>query len=279
MGKTTSYEPICREEKYRFLPDELKALDLSDWCGEVLSGNLCHRLKIRDESRMTGPNFIPTLLTHIRFDTTTAYNLVKGGIDRTIFFQEEMNFNQALTLMKYQSNQIILPSYAITFTCPGCIEILPSDYGDLSIDLSSMREGSAYPQIEGQDIYTGALVFSDAEEYIEDYLSYVVGYEIGLTYDMISKGVYADDTIDDVSLISRQTTKFSLTEFRYINFEYLIAGIIRSSHEFRIVLMENQELTLDKRSRCFMSLADILIQTHRLPEFLLFLECPAIYHG
>lgn len=72
MSKVSVLIRTLIQEMEPYLPPELRQIPLHKWCGTILSGNICHRLKTRQESRMSGPNFLSTLLTHMKFDTSSA---------------------------------------------------------------------------------------------------------------------------------------------------------------------------------------------------------------
>lgn len=220
----TKFIDLLINEKITLIPEEMKKFKLEEWCSAITGGNILHRMHCTIERISAMINQIPTISTHLHLDSTSMYECVKGGQDFSIFYQPTLLYGQTLMAKKIQDKGKIEKQYALHLECNECTrEILgftftldidpPEKFNNgFKICFADLTDQFVEPEINMNiPIDTDKVCL---------FLSVYYGQKMGIDLETVRGAIYADESISDLNSVTHISQKYSMTEMRYVVFDY-----------------------------------------------------------
>lgn len=254
------FDELIRE-KTTDLPPEIEELDPSDWNVKVYGGNPLHRLQSLAERSTSGINSLPMSGSHVKYDTDGMTDFTKGGKDYTIFFQLCFNtLTSLLQLLKLFKCELDPVYYAI-FDCEGCT----TEISDIQLELKSPIGSMATVPMYSPPVVPTIHEPTHTLKTVNSWMSYLIGKEMGRDQDVNDQRLHLENTTDYECNPHKKSVDISLTEFRHVNYWYLVLGIMASSNRM-LSLLSNQvfDLTLSGLDKTLTTIAQALIHSGTL---------------
>lgn len=251
-------------EKIELIPESLKLLKLSSWCSTITGGHLLHRMHSSIEHDVAMINYSPNVSTYTFSDTTTIYPLVKQGSDFSIHFQMLIIYLQSIVLMMYYGGVEIPPQIALLLkcrTCTVCIDGVTVDLSKPPVYSNSMYSFEIERSVVNITVYIDPFI-------VQKYLSFTYGTIFGSNFDSIKESRYMDLTMYTGAAITYVNKDVSIADFRYVNFDVQLAGMIYQSRNLRKILEKPRIDLFHTNNRATQPFAQLLINSSRVNEFI-----------
>lgn len=93
------------------------------------------------------------------------------------------------------------------------------------------------------------------------------GEKMGVDFDMLNMAYYADEHSEGIQTLMHATSKYSLTDFRYVGFDDIIAGMIKTSTKLREYLLQPVIFLTKHNIKICNTLGYLINQANRVQEF------------
>jgi hypothetical protein len=250
------------------LPDTTyRVSDLTEWTGSIWGGNLFHRFTSDLQRNSAIINHVPNIGSQVRFCTDLMVAYSKGGEDYTIFFQLVYLYSQCRILISSLDHEEISPKYAAIIACPGCtrkIEERDLDIDGYPFDAEGNEWNAESPILQHMNFQP--IQKSDMDTANID-LSIQVGFQCGKEFENVNYSFYNDLIPSGLGMPDVSYSTMNLTEFRYVNFDYMFLGLILQSRQFRNYIEEPFSI-LSRGLRGLVTFSQFLILSDSLQKFL-----------
>ena len=212
--------------------------DPLDWCAINLGGNMIHRFRSIMEKRSGLLNHQPTVGTHIKQSTYRLVSISRNGEDYTIHFQMLLISNIARIMKIKNYDELGVSQFASILACNTCTRQFTEIVFDLSDCTNSNKETmSVIKQTDSEELLLNPEI---SPSVIITALSIYSGRIFGDCYDHQLYEYYFRNRIVEELEMTGQLMNLSINDFRYIDCDFLIIGMIQNSKRLRAMKSQNE---------------------------------------
>lgn len=218
-------------EKAHMIPELLDHENFEEWCPTNYGGNMIHRFQSIIDSVSALTNMLPTLPSHLKYDTNKLRRLTAGGVDLTIHFQLclvtfSAFFGRIKKSKMYQGHR----SFIFKINDCQCTQ----DVTELKFDIDpyvpkhTFNISATASQDQSYRFDTIPISIDDNMILLSRYLGELLGKNIEQCFhnNYLSHSLISKDNLSKPTLLS-------VNDLSFANITHLILGLITSSHHIR----------------------------------------------
>lgn len=172
--------------------------------------------------------------------------------------------------MLFSDHQKIAPQYAFVLGCKGCTQLVattPMELGTIPKVQDTVANKEMIEMLKEHNTWIGELEIDSHT--IRKFMSIQVGQMLGLDFQSMLEPFYHDESRPtDLGMVGYAMNKYNIPDFRFVQFDFMLMGMIQSSLEVRNTLLEGHAPQMIESSRAMSTLAHLLLNSDRVHEFL-----------
>ncbi|APG78729.1 RNA-dependent RNA polymerase [Hubei rhabdo-like virus 7] len=256
------------KEKLPLIPDENIRANIQEWAPRITGGNPAHRLHSIYAKVGCYINYLFTPTSHISYCTNHLKDLSPKGEDFNIQFQQIFIGFQGSIILHTRFFESRPQSMACTISCRECFE----DVSDFKVELPS----STYFD---QDLQATLPLLYEIEERQEQKNWLSVRMQLGIYLGVLGGHSYDHDNLAEKTYSYLRRVDY-IAEFRSIKFQdYILGLIIQSATLIKNAFDESDYCHLGTPRRGFYTLANLLLTSDRMSEFVRWGDYQASHHS